>query len=171
MVERAMLHLSRPTLLALASAVVLAGFGGCGGDDTDEQRLTEERISKERKEAARIARQEERVRQLEKELREQKKQRGNNTAPPAPSAPSTPAPTSSTAPAGTSSCGGGIYVNSATTCPFAQNVRDEYNSSGGSGDMTVTAFSPATGRTFLMTCSGGSPHVCYGGNNARVYFP
>jgi hypothetical protein len=74
------------------------------------------------------------------------------------------------APAGTSSCGGGDYVNSVTTCPFAQNIQTAYNQSGG-GDTTVEAYSTATGRTFLMTCSGSSPHVCYGGNNARVYFP
>ena len=159
----------RHIVLFLVCASV-AGLGGCGGDDTEKERLTEERIAKERKEAARIARQEERVKQLERQLREQKRSGGSGAAgpPAAPSAPS--APTGSTAPAGTSHCGGGVYVNSATTCPFAQNVRSAYSRSGG-GDTTITAYSPATGRTFVMSCSGGSPHVCFGGDNAKVYFP
>jgi hypothetical protein len=158
----------RHIVLFLACAS-LAGSGGCGGDDTDKERLTEERIAKERKEAARIARQEERVKQLERQLREQKRSGSGNASPP-PSAPSAPSGSGSTAPAGTSHCGGGVYVNAATTCPFAQNVRNAYAQSGG-GDTTVEAYSPATGRAFLMTCSGGSPHVCFGGNNAKVYFP
>jgi hypothetical protein len=49
-------------------------------------------------------------------------------------------------------------------------VRDAYARTGG-GYVTVTAYSPATGRSFDMYCSGGSPHVCTGGNNASVYFP
>ncbi|HYH57739.1 MAG TPA: hypothetical protein VD790_00770 [Thermoleophilaceae bacterium] len=157
----------RSVFLALASAVLVAGFGGCGGDDSED--VSEERISQERREAAQIARQEERVKQLERELRE--RQRGDGQAAPEPGpAPSAP-PSSGTAPAGTTSCGDGVYVNSVTTCPFAHNVRAEYNSSGGSGDMTVEAYSAATGQRYVMTCSGGSPHVCFGGNDARIYFP
>jgi hypothetical protein len=155
----------------LVLGVVLCGMAVGGvvacGDDTDAQRLTEERIAKERHEAARIARQEERVKQLEQQLRQQNA--GSSPAPAPPTAPSTPS--GSTAPAGTSSCSGGLYVNSVTTCPFAENVRSAYNRSGG-GDATVEAYSAATGRTYLMTCSDdASLHVCYGGNNARIYFP
>jgi hypothetical protein len=56
-----------------------------------------------------------------------------------------------------------------TTCPFAQNVERAYdNSSGGATD--VTAYSPATGVTYTMHCTGSLPHVCTGGTNASVYF-
>jgi hypothetical protein len=68
------------------------------------------------------------------------------------------------------SCGGDVYVNSVTTCPFAENVRTAYNQSG-RGDATVEGSSAATGKYYLMTCSDDAAlHVCYGGNNARVYF-
>jgi len=47
-----------------------------------------------------------------------------------------------------------------------------YNQGSG-GDTNVTAFSPATGKTYVIHCTGLSPHVCTGGttNNASVYFP
>jgi hypothetical protein len=73
-------------------------------------------------------------------------------------------------PSGTRYCGGDLSVGPNTSCPFAQNVRDAYAGSGG-GNVTVSAYSPATNRDYLMYCSGGSPHVCTGGNNASVYFP
>ncbi len=68
----------------------------------------------------------------------------------------------------TDTCGGGLVVGPNTTCGFAENVRAEYLR-GGPGWINV--FSPATGRTYDMYCTGSSPHVCIGGNNAAVYFP
>lgn len=68
---------------------------------------------------------------------------------------------------GTSSCGNGLSVNSVTSCPFAESVRDAWESSGGSS--VIEAYSPVTGELYTMTCSGGAPVVCSGGNNARVY--
>ena len=68
----------------------------------------------------------------------------------------------------TDTCGGGLVVGPNTTCGFAENVRAEYLR-GGPGWINV--FSPATGRTYDMYCTGSSPHVCTGGNNAAVYFP
>lgn len=73
----------------------------------------------------------------------------------------TPAP----APSG-GSCGGGISVNSATSCAFAQNVASAYAENG--GDPILDVYSPKTGQTYRMTCSGGYPNVCTGGNNAQV---
>ena len=35
----------------------------------------------------------------------------------------------------------------------------------------VTAFSPATNRSYTMYCTTSSPHVCTGGTDAAVYFP
>ena len=69
-------------------------------------------------------------------------------------------------PAGaTASCGGVIFVGSNTSCPFARNVYKAYSKSYGS---TVRVFSPVTGKSYVMRCNGGSPHVCRGGTNALV---
>ena len=72
---------------------------------------------------------------------------------------------------GTSSCGGDLAVGPNTSCGFAQNVEQAYDQTSG-GDQTVTAFSPATGITYTINCSGGSPHVCTGGttHDASIYF-
>lgn len=82
--------------------------------------------------------------------------------PPAPAAPG--AQTS----AGRS-CGGDLSVGGNTTCAFAHNVEQAYAQSTG-GETDVAASSPETGQTYTMHCTGGSPHVCTGANNASVYF-
>jgi len=59
--------------------------------------------------------------------------------------------------------------NSSTSCGFAVNVWQAYRDrglNGGSG--TVTAASPATGKTYEVTCSGSQPAVCTGGTAGRV---
>jgi len=139
-----------------AVGVMLAlAFSGCGGED--------ERIARERKEAADQARQQERLRQLEKELardrRQSGKDSGQQSAPTAPAAPS---------PSGGSPCGGGLSVGPNTSCSFAQNVRDAYRESGGGSSIRV--YSPVTKQTYTMSCTTGSRTVCTGGNNASVYF-
>ncbi len=104
------------------------------------------------------------------------------TASPPPSAAGTAsaagATTSPRAAAGTpsaagaiTSCGGGLSVGPNTSCSFAQNVEQAYDQSSG-GNVLVTAYSPATGLTYTIDCSGGSPHLCTGGttHNASVYF-
>jgi Glucodextranase, domain B len=65
-------------------------------------------------------------------------------------------------------CGNGLLVGPNTSCGFARNVRAEYS---GHGAGWLSVYSPATGRTYNMFCTGSSPHVCTGGNNAAVYFP
>jgi hypothetical protein len=79
-----------------------------------------------------------------------------------PGPPPPPPPTSQP-----TDCGGGLSVNSVTSCPFAENVRDAYNESGGSSDIEV--YSPVTKTTYTMTCTGGAPVICRGGNGAIVY--
>jgi hypothetical protein len=64
-------------------------------------------------------------------------------------------------------CGGGLTAGAHTSCPFAENVRAAYESSG-SG--VVDVYSPTTGQTYRMYCTSGSLHVCTGGNGASVYF-
>lgn len=66
------------------------------------------------------------------------------------------------------SCSSGLWVNSVTTCPFAENTRSAYAESNGSRKLQV--YSPVTGLTYDMTCGGSSTVVCRGGNNAAVYF-
>jgi hypothetical protein len=65
-------------------------------------------------------------------------------------------------------CGSGVSAGPNTSCGFAENVRAAYRQSG---SPVVSAFSPATGKTYTMYCTSSSPHVCTGGNDASVYFP
>jgi hypothetical protein len=96
---------------------------------------------------------------------------------PAASAPTASTPAAAAAPgAAASYCGspadqGGITVNSDTSCPFAENVESAWESSGGAD--SVTAYSPATGLTYTMSCiaTGTGYQVCTGGDNAYVEFP
>jgi hypothetical protein len=142
--------------LLICAAAAPAGCGGASQEELDR--------------AADEARREERAKQRERDLRkrldklEEERKRDRKAAPPSPGG--TPAPQESAG----RSCGDGIEVNSVTTCPFAQRVRAAYEASGG-GNTTVMVTSDATGKTYAMTCSGTSPHVCVGGNSARVEFP
>jgi serine/threonine protein kinase len=72
-----------------------------------------------------------------------------------------------TLPSGTKSCGQGVSVGPATTCPFAFNVQEAYENSGHSS--TISAYSPVTGLTYSMRCTGRNPTACRGGNEASVY--
>jgi hypothetical protein len=65
-------------------------------------------------------------------------------------------------------CGNELTVGPDTTCTFAENVRSKYEQEGPG---TYEIYSPVTEKTYSMTCSGGAPVVCTGGNNAAVYFP
>jgi serine/threonine protein kinase len=73
-------------------------------------------------------------------------------------------------PAGSLSCPGtsGLWVGSATSCPFAKNTRSAYAESEGADSLQI--YSPVTGVTYDMTCGGSSLVTCTGGNNAAVYF-
>lgn len=75
-----------------------------------------------------------------------------------------------TPPAGTSTCPGAknLWVNAHTSCPFAHNTRSAYAEAGGSHSLQV--YSPRTGLTYEMTCSGTGLVTCTGGNDAAVYF-
>ncbi|HEX8648020.1 MAG TPA: hypothetical protein VF715_14090 [Thermoleophilaceae bacterium] len=156
------MRLARHRLARILCAGVVLAFGvaGCGGDDGP----SEEELREAREQGEKEGRDREKLRDLERRLREREKEdRGGGSSPPSSGgSPSAPRRTS---------CGGGLEVGPNTSCAFARNVRDEYNSSGGSGSMTITAHSPATGKVYTMSCTGGSPHVCTGGNNASVYFP
>lgn len=94
--------------------------------------------------------------------------RGAGSArPPAPPPGAAPPPAAAAPPAAApSTCGDGVSVNSSTSCPFGRNVAEAYRGSGGASSIEV--FSPVTKQTYTMSCSGGIPTVCRGGNNAVV---
>ncbi len=59
--------------------------------------------------------------------------------------------------------------NAATSCPFAKNVRDAYNTLEAAGSSTsVHAYSPVTHKWYRMDCVGGMPVRCTGGKHAVV---
>jgi hypothetical protein len=142
-------------VLCLGAASQIAA---CGSDDS----ATEARIARERREAATLARQEERIKQLQREARQLQKKDGSSGA------GSGAAGTSGSQAAPAMKDCGAVSANSVTTCGFAQNVKNAYFSSGGASHVTV--HSDATGRDYDMSCSGGSPHICTGGNGAEVRF-
>lgn len=64
----------------LIAASLTALVGACGSSDADSQAALEQRIERERDEAARLARQDEKIKQLEKEVREAKKSGGGTSS-------------------------------------------------------------------------------------------
>ena len=93
------------------------------------------------------------------------------TVNPAPTSTVTVAPPA-TPPPGAVSCGAGVSAGtSVTSCSFAQAVRDEYLRTGVQGQSRViSAYSPVTGMSYVMSCGPeGGVVACRGGNNAVVY--
>jgi hypothetical protein len=101
-------------------------------------------------------------------------------------APSTPPQSTppSSSPSGLTACDQNISVNSNTSCPFADNVFNEYaidtQSAGGPGSYTVFAYSPDNGQGFtdncnynpanqIVLCSHGSDLVQFPYWAAQVY--
>jgi hypothetical protein len=134
---------------------VAAVIGGCGSDNASQAQL-----DAASKQAGDIARLEQKVKDLQRQIRAQG---GTTTA------------TSSTSSTGSSSgtgsdCGQGVRtLNGHTTCPFALNVAATYYQSGQQG--TVDVYSPSTGQHYSMSCTAGHPHTCSGGNDAQVSIP
>lgn len=156
---------------AVPPVVLIAALAlsACGASDGANQ----EEIAHYQKKGAERVHEQERLRNLEKELKHIKHGGGNpSVAPPTSSeGGSGPAPESAPAPpASVRSCGGELEANSNTTCPFAEAVEIAYFAEVGSGSGEVEAYSHATHITYDMYCTG-SPHECTGGNNAAVYFP
>ncbi|MEV0674698.1 peptidoglycan-binding domain-containing protein [Mycobacterium sp. NPDC050441] len=68
-------------------------------------------------------------------------------------------------------CSGDILASPSTSCPFAQNVRQEYFAVPGDS-VQINVFSPVTHQTYTMACvREGGWVTCRGGNNAVVQFP
>ena len=163
-------------LIAVLSTGALAG---CGGSSADQQRLDQEKLEAARQDGARQARMEAQAKQAEQDTADLKKQiadlkKDKDKSSSSSSSRTTTREVAASAPAASSSvsgtsCGSGTYVNSVTTCPFAENVRSEFYDED--EDSTISVFSPVTDRSYSIYCTQGSPHVCTGGNSARVTFP
>lgn len=80
-------------------------------------------------------------------------------------ASTSPDTTPPAATAGLTACGGGVYAGADTSCPFALNLAGSY-----AGPGINDAYSPVTGQTYAMDCTGELPVICTGGNNALVEF-
>lgn len=59
-------------------------------------------------------------------------------------------------------------VTSAAFAAEVFKVFTEASQREGRSDVTITAYSPVTGQSYKMTCSGTDTVYCTGGNNARV---
>lgn len=148
----------------LAMAIAVLGFAACGSSGASQEELNQAK-----QEGAAHARETARIKQIQREIRSLRRHGGTNNGNVVPAGPSSGGTTNSTT--GTTSCGGELSVGSATTCPFAENVRTAYAEELGSGSGIVYAYSPVTEKLYEMQCTAGTPHVCTGGNNASVYFP
>jgi hypothetical protein len=77
-------------------------------------------------------------------------------------------------PSGTTPCGTTAWVNSVTSCGFAEKVYSTYKQSQPNESLPsqVVALSPATGKTYTMNCGALTDTwvTCRGGNNALVAF-
>jgi hypothetical protein len=159
---------SRQTLLVLAvCSLVLSGlaWSGCGSSGASQEELQAARQA-----GAKKAREQQKIQQIQKELKALRKHGGSAQAA-APGSSVSPAPESSGSTSGSGNCGGSLSANEYTTCGFAENVENAYFEEIGSGSGTVSAYSPTKEQWYSMYCTAGSPHECTGGNNAAVYFP
>lgn len=148
--------------LSLVALIVLAALclGACGGDD-----ISEAELERARAEAAQNARQEAEIKALKRELdgRDDSSVSGPSSAS-VPAQPSTPGQIPSDA----RNCGTAYGAGSAS-CPFVENVRDDYYASGQSG--SFTSYSPTTDLVYTVTCNGDNPTVCTAGKAAVIYIP
>jgi len=153
-------------------ALVVAGgllLSGCAPSESElakakqagaEEQVQQESIAEEQAEQAALKAQ---VEELTKRAAKEKAAKAKAKAAKAKSANKV-----SDASKSATQCGGNLSVGSNTSCSFAYNVRAEYLAAGGR-DAQIEAYSPVTGRYYVMTCTPGVPTVCRGGNNAVVY--
>ena len=167
----------RTLRLVVFMALLAGAVLGCANDSADQQRLQDQRVEQAKRDAARQAWLEERSRAQGAEQRrlraEIKRLQGRGGGPGKNTGgggggTSTPPRQAAQPTRGSVSCGDGLSVGPTTSCAFARNVQSAYLESGG-GNTTVRAYSPTTGLSYTMSCSGGAPTVCTGGKNASVY--
>jgi len=156
-------------LLLAALAVLAAGLAlsACGNDSPSQAELDQAR-----KEGAKQALDQQQARKQQRQIAQLKKQvkkgdggdgGGTTTTSAVPVGGS-----SGGIPSGATSCADDVYAGPNTSCEFARNVAANYYGSGRSTNIDV--YSPVTNKNYVMTCTGSSPTVCRGGNNASVIF-
>lgn len=161
-----MASMKRAMILLAVVGLASLGLVACGGDG-----ISEAELERQRDEAAQNARQEAEIKALHRELREQK-QGGSVSSSTVPadttesSAP--PSVESGQIPGDARPCGSAYGAGSAS-CPFVENVVDDYYANGQRG--SFTSYSPTTGLTYTVTCNGSSPTVCTAGRAAVIYIP
>jgi hypothetical protein len=149
------------SLLASLSFVLAA----CG-----DEGISEAELERQRSDAAQNARQEAEIEELREELRAQK-QRDSSAPSQAATGAVAPAPATTAAgsiPADARYCGSAYGAGSAS-CPFVENVSDDYYANGQSS--SFESYSPTTGLTYTVTCNGFDPAVCTAGRAAVIYIP
>ncbi len=149
----------RRLLPVLLASMTLAA---CGGEDVTITQTTPDPAAEEEMSDDEIADLQAEIEELQEDVDESDE--------PAETTTTTEAPLpdeGAGVPASAEDCGAGVFVDGGTTsCGFGLNVAADYFSSPGN---TFESFSPATGETYRMTCSGPPPILCTGGNNATVY--
>jgi hypothetical protein len=166
-------------VLAAIFCGALVALSACGGGSStaSQQEIVqaERHARREKAEKEKERSLERKLAKLERENRRSKKQDRQELERSA--AHTTVVPeTRSTAPAppavsgSSTDCGEGVVAGPETTCGFALNVRNAYESEVGSGSGTVEAWSDANQQEYSMYCTG-APHECEGAITATVYFP
>jgi hypothetical protein len=138
-------------------------FTACG--TSSDSAPSQAELNAARQEGAQQARQAAQIKELQKQIKEQKSSDSGSNE----SGSSTSGSSSSSSSFSGSDCGSGVVAGANTSCSFAQNVASDFHSSGGATQITV--FSPVTGQTYSMNCTPGQPNICRGGNDASVAFP
>ncbi|MBA3864978.1 MAG: hypothetical protein H0X42_01310 [Solirubrobacterales bacterium] len=148
-------------LAALGAGACLSGCGGGGG-------ASQEEIAKAQHRGALHRAEQERLRKLERELKEDHRTAKTKAVVVVPNTES--ATETSPGPSGTD-CGNNLVAGPETSCGFAENVRTAYEDEIGVGSGSLQAYSPANETVYNMFCTAGSPHECSGAITATVYFP
>ncbi len=161
-------------LLLAGLAVFAAGLAlsACGNDSPSQAELDQAR-----KEGAKQALDQQQTRKQQRQIAQLKKQvkkadgggNGGGGGTTTTSAVAVGGSSSGGIPSGATSCADDVYAGPNTSCQFALNVSTNYYGSGQSTNIDV--YSPVTNKNYVMTCTGSSPTVCRGGNNASVYLP
>ena len=160
----------RVAMLILFAVFSMLVVTACGGDDgATQEQLDQARAegAKEAKAQAKLDDLEAKVDRLDKQnkadARKAAKEARNQT-----NAEDTSGLGGSAGP--TTACGDGISAGANTSCAFAMNVAGEYGSNPGAS--TISAYSPATGEEYVLSCSPyGNGTACFGGNDASIYLP
>lgn len=147
--------------VGLTAAGTLTACGGSSEPSAEQVSQIKEQARRETLAEVRRNKAARDLRRLRSDIEQIKRDRSSG------SSGSAPVPAASPGSSGSTACGDGLSVNSVTSCPFARNVRDTYEGSGGAS--TIDVYSPVTSQTYRMSCSGGVPVVCTGGNGAAVY--